>query len=195
MAHLGLPRTSDACVSCHRDTHEGQLGPQCETCHGVATPKFAIASFDHARTQFPLSGRHAPLMCEACHKMETRPSSTGPAAMRRFAGIGTTCFSCHADPHGGQLDEGCQSCHSVETFKVTRYTHLRARALGGFFVGRHASAACSACHKPLALPPRGTQPAAAISVVSYQTSTTCTGCHTDVHRGSLGPRCESCHKP
>jgi hypothetical protein len=26
-------------------------------------------------------------------------------------------------------------------------------------------------------------------------STACSACHTDVHRGALGPRCESCHKP
>jgi hypothetical protein len=32
-------------------------------------------------------------------------------------------------------------------------------------------------------------------LTNYRVPTACTACHTDVHRGALGPRCESCHKP
>jgi predicted CXXCH cytochrome family protein len=46
-----------------------------------------------------------------------------------------------------------------------------------------------ACHKPS---PATTTVRAAIS---YQVSTTCTSCHNDIHRGALGSRCESCHRP
>ena len=76
----------------------------------------------------------------------------------------------------------------AETFKIERYTHQRARALTGFFTGRHLTT-CSACHRPPAARP------AQAPVVAYQVPTTCTACHTDIHRGALGPRCETCHKP
>ena len=37
--------------------------------------------------------------------------------------------------------------------------------------------------------------AARTPFAAYVIPTTCTSCHKDVHRGALGPRCESCHKP
>jgi predicted CXXCH cytochrome family protein len=188
MARVGLAKTSDACVSCHSDVHAGQVSTRCEACHSLDRPKFAVTSFAHEKTRFPLTGKHVGLECATCHRVETRTFPAGTATTRRLTGIGTDCVACHQDPHAGQFKVGCQSCHSVETFTIARYTHLRARALGSFFVGRHVTA-CSACHKPAAA--RSVQAA----VVAYQIPTTCTACHTDIHRGALGPRCETCHKP
>jgi hypothetical protein len=189
MAHVGLTRTPDACLNCHADVHLGQVSARCETCHSVETAKFRVTAFAHDRTAFPLKGKHGPLACEACHKVETRQFPGGMGTARHFTGVGTACASCHADPHDGQLTQGCDRCHSVDTFKVTRYSHLRARALNDFFKGPHVSASCSACHKPAAAPRAG-QPVRA----SYKTPTACTSCHTDIHRGALGPRCENCHR-
>jgi len=187
--HVGLARTSDTCVSCHQDAHAGQFGTRCETCHTLDAPKFAVTSFAHERTRFPLMGKHAPLACSVCHKVETRSFPAGVATTRRYSGLAIECASCHQDPHGGQLDQGCQTCHSAESFTIGRYTHLNASSLRAFFVGEHLSASCTACHKPAIV--RTGLPA----VTTYRTSTTCTNCHTDVHRGALGPRCETCHKP
>ena len=189
MARVGLAKTSDTCVSCHADAHAGQLNARCETCHSVDRPKFAVTTFAHEKTRFPLTGKHASVACANCHKVETGPFPAGTTTARRLTGIGTECVSCHQDPHAGQFTVGCQSCHSAETFKIARYSHLRARSLSWFFTGRHITA-CSACHKPSAA--RGGRGTA---VVAYQVSTTCTVCHTDIHRGALGPRCENCHKP
>jgi hypothetical protein len=188
MTRVGLTKTSDSCVSCHTDAHAGQVSSRCETCHDVEHAKFAVTAFAHERTRFPLTGKHAAVACASCHKVETRQYPAGPATTRRLTGIATDCVSCHQDPHAGQFKVGCQNCHSVDTFTVARYTHLRARALSSFFVGRHI-AACSACHKP------SRTRIAQTAVVAYQVSTSCTTCHTDVHRGALGPRCENCHKP
>jgi hypothetical protein len=66
---------------------------------------------------------------------------------------------------------------------------LRAGALRDFFAGLHLYAPCTSCHKTTSVRTGGVAP------TSYQTSTTCVNCHTDVHRGALGPRCETCHKP
>ncbi len=188
MAHVGLGRTPDTCLNCHADVHLGQLGPRCETCHSVETAKFEVKAFAHDKTAFPLKGKHAPLACEACHKVEARAFPAGTGTARHFTGLGTACASCHRDPHEGQLQQNCDRCHTVDTFTVKRYTHLRARTLTDFFRGPHLSATCAACHKPIAV--RAGQPVQ----WSYRTPTTCTTCHADVHKGALGPRCENCHK-
>jgi hypothetical protein len=164
------------------------VSSQCETCHAIDAPKFALKGFSHERTTFPLKGKHAPLACESCHKVESRRFPAGTGATRHLTGIGTTCVTCHQDKHVGQFAPGCETCHTVETFKVSKYTHVRQRALSDFFRGPHLPATCAACHKPA--PTKGV----AAAPVLYKTSTSCTSCHQDKHRGALGPRCETCHR-
>ena len=190
VVRVGFTKASDTCASCHTDVHLGQLGARCETCHTVETARFAVANFQHGKTKFPLTGKHAPLKCEACHAVATQAFPTGHGTAKRLTGIGTECASCHKDPHASELGSDCQSCHSTDTFAIKRYTHRRAPVLRSFFTGKHITA-CSACHKPA--PGRTSAPA--VVLASYKASTACITCHTDVHRGALGPRCEACHKP
>jgi hypothetical protein len=185
----GFTRTQTTCASCHADIHLGQVETACEACHAIDAPKFAVKGFSHDRTAFPLKGKHGPLACETCHKVESRAYPAGAGAARHFKGVGTSCASCHTDKHAGQFTQGCDTCHSVESFKISRYGHLRQSALRDFFRGPHLSATCAACHK--AAPTRG---GVAAQAVSYKAATSCTSCHTDVHRGALGPRCETCHR-
>lgn len=190
LLRVGFTTTPVACVSCHKDVHLGQFKQSCDICHTVDAPKFRVAAFAHGATKFPLTGKHAPLGCEACHKVETGPFPAGHGTARRLTGVATACASCHQDPHRGQLKQECDTCHGTDTFAVTRYTHKNARALRAFFTGRHASASCAECHKPLDRPP-----AALKAVANYDVSSRCTNCHTDVHKGALGSVCETCHKP
>jgi hypothetical protein len=186
---VGFTSTATSCASCHKDPHLGQLAPACETCHTVDVAKFVVAAFNHATTKFALTGKHVAVLCEKCHKVETGVFPAGNGTAKRFTGIDTSCVTCHQDQHRGQLDRNCLTCHSTETFAVTKYTHKNARALRDFFTGRH-NVTCAQCHKPL--------PSAATGVTSaanYKVTTTCTACHTDVHRGALGPDCAACHKP
>jgi hypothetical protein len=185
---VGFTRTPTACASCHADVHLGQVSRQCETCHAIDAPRFALKGFSHERTRFPLTGKHAPLACESCHKVESRRFPGGTGAARHLTGIGTTCVTCHEDRHAGQFKQECETCHTVETFKVSRYAHVRQRALADFFRGPHLSTTCAACHRPT------TTKGVAAAQVSYKTSTLCTNCHVDTHRGALGPRCETCHR-
>ncbi len=186
----GFVTTATTCVSCHKDVHLGQVSQSCERCHTVETAKFGTVGFSHANTAFALTGTHEALRCEQCHKVETAAFPAGPGTARRLTGLGTTCAACHQDPHKAQLGSDCQTCHTANTFTVTRYTHTNARTLRAFFTGRHASATCARCHKPLAGTPVGVTPSA-----DYRVPTTCTVCHTDVHKGSLGANCAACHKP
>ncbi len=178
-----------ACASCHADVHLGQVGPDCARCHTVAAARFAPVKFAHAATAFTLTGKHAALECAACHKKETAAFPAGRGTAVRLAGLGTTCVSCHADVHRGQLDPRCDACHSTDTFALKTYRH-KNRALGSFFVGAHAAAACDACHARTVAPVAGGGP-----MMNFHVTTTCTSCHDDPHHGSMGNDCITCHKP
>ena len=161
---------STECVSCHRDVHNGQF-PRCTDCHTVEAAKFAPERFDHAKTAFPLTGKHTTVPCAQCH-----PKGAAGAVYR---GTATACASCHKDPHQGQLDSACERCHTVDTFRVERYTH---RNPGAFFRGKHATAQCGACHKRVG------------GAVRFTNLGSCVSCHEDPHGGQFGPACANCHQ-
>jgi hypothetical protein len=186
---VGFTTTATACASCHKDPHLGQLAASCDRCHSIALAKFAVTGFTHATTKFPLTGKHAPVLCEKCHKVETGTFPAGAGTARRFTGLATSCATCHQDPHRGQLDRTCTTCHTVETFALPKYVHKNAKSMRDFFTGRHVTT-CAQCHKPLAGDGPGAKPAS-----NYKVTTSCISCHVDVHRGALGPDCAACHKP
>jgi hypothetical protein len=195
MTRVGLPRTPDTCTSCHRDAHDGQLGTACDTCHTVDTPHFAVPSFRHELTKFPLTGKHAGAQCQDCHTAPAIGGSSAKAA-RQFRGVSTTCATCHPDPHRGELAAACETCHNTDTFTIRNYQHRNARALRSFFTGRHL-VGCEACHPATrsvtALVTRAGSSSRPLQ--SFKARTDCVSCHADIHRGALGPRCETCHRP
>jgi len=182
---------ADSCATCHDDVHRGSFaGQDCAACHTEAG--FEGAPFDHTVTTFALTGSHAPLACSACHE-ESPPlvsSRARASAMVDFTGLETSCASCHADPHQEELGPACESCHSTETFELSRYTHADPTS---FFEGEHADVSCDGCHRPSdAIAPVRT--GATLPVMSFTSaSETCATCHRDVHLGQLGTSCESCH--
>ena len=195
------------CAGCHADVHRGEAGRDrdCAACHRVAafTPAaFSVA--DHARTAYPLQGKHTSTSCSACHT--TAPATAATRAFVRLKMPATTCADCHEDAHAGQAAVrsavgGCTNCHTVEGFKpstITVAAHARFRyALDG----AHANATCAACHAsdrrglPLLLGQTG-RAKFAFAVGD----TTCGTCHVDPHAGrylSGGVRaalgCRACH--
>jgi Cytochrome c7 and related cytochrome c len=181
--------TPTTCVACHRDVHLGQVGSDCQTCHSVAAARFSPDRFSHDATSFPLTGAHVALACVKCHQTATVAFPAGRGTATRLAGLGTTCQSCHADPHLGQVTQACDSCHTTRTFDVGHYTHRQPSR--DFFVGRHLTATCAACHKKVT----GDFPAGHGTAVEFRIGTACVSCHTDPHHGALGPDCGRCHKP
>ncbi len=180
-----------ACVSCHDDVHLGQEASACKTCHSIESPRFTIPAFAHdTRTSFALQGRHTTVACAECHKRETGvfPAKTGSAV--RYKGVGTECRACHDDVHRGQLGDRCETCHQQVTFALPGYKH-RGSQLASFFVGTHAAATCADCHKPTTALAAGRT----ASTVHYAIDRKCVSCHTDIHRGALGPNCATCHRP
>jgi hypothetical protein len=164
-----LPRT---CVGCHRadDAHAARFGTDCAACHH--NERWSRVGYDHARRhEFLLEGAHARLDCHACH--------TGPVKAQR---LGKACENCHVadSPHGASLARQCENCHGTEAWdQAVRFDHdLTDWPL----LGLHAVVGCAQCHASKAF---------------ADAPTDCVSCHRqdDVHGGSLGQRCDTCHSP
>jgi hypothetical protein len=180
--------TPTACASCHADPHLGQVGTECKACHSVAAPKFAPDLFVHTRSRFLLAGKHQQVACAKCHRAEAAAFPAGQGTAVRLNGLATDCRSCHADIHLGQVGPACETCHSAETFEITKYQHRRPAAT--FFAGGHQKPKCAACHKSVTGPfPSGEGTAVRLTGLA----TTCQSCHADVHLGQVGAACETCH--
>jgi len=183
------------CTDCHKDTHEGRLGPSCVGCHSTdAWKSIQGAEFDHGRTRYPLEGKHREVRCEQCHP---------PSAPLTVAGF-DKCATCHRDTHLGQFVEredlgACEACHTVMGFRPSRYTladHQRSKFP---LDGAHGAIACDQCH-PTVDPATLPQPvSAAEPTLRFRfSSVLCVDCHDDSHRGQLdrfmtGGGCEQCH--
>jgi hypothetical protein len=132
---------SPACQSCHNDPHKGQLGDQCAKCHNVESWK-AAKDFDHSKTRYPLTGLHAKVPCESCHKPD---APGGPARYRDMKF--DTCSACHIDPHKGEFKKACEACHTTSSWKTMLpgfdFDHSKTRYT---LLGKHAQVACTACH-------------------------------------------------
>lgn len=183
-----------ACVSCHADVHQAELGTACESCHSVSS--FAVRTYAHKASGPFFAGQHASLRCEQCHQ-GLAPAQAAVAASRvpvtplavRFTKAARACVSCHTDIHLGQFTATCETCHTVETAKFgVTLDHAKQTAFA--LTGRHAAVVCRDCHKT----ETGRFPAGSGTAVRLKgVGVTCASCHTDVHLGQLPARCEQCH--
>jgi len=182
--YLGLSTT---CVSCHRkdDPHQGQFGTRaCEDCHSEGDWK-KPDRFDHAKTRYPLRGRHRDIQCRECHT--PIPGKQGALQLTGLA-FGT-CAACHQkdDPHGGQFrGRRCEECHTeLDWKKAERFDHSATRYP---LTGRHRNVACEKCHTPMPGPTHALR----LRGIAFET---CASCHTkdDPHNGRLGTTCADCH--
>ncbi len=125
---IGIPVD---CYSCHQkdDTHQGTFGQDCGACH--TTDSWANATFDHSKTNFPLTGAHVSVVCSQCHVNNV------------FKGTPTQCNSCHADPsyHLGLFGINCVSCHTT-----TAWTPATFNGPHHFPLNHGRASSCQACH-------------------------------------------------
>ena len=128
--------TPSDCYSCHKqdDEHNGRFGTDCGACHQPI--KWEDATFDHNKSNFPLTAGHTNVPCEKCH-------ATG-----QFAGLSTNCSSCHNDPtyHAGMFGLDCAACHTTQNW-FARYngSHPGIADEGGRGVN-HGGTSCRTCH-------------------------------------------------
>jgi len=190
------------CTDCHKDAHDGQFaGPphnnRCEECHtvqGFQRSLFTIAM--HQKTKFPLTGAHAAVPCNECHK-QGLAHRTDKILPFHFAD--KTCTACHQDPHHGEFRDrmarrrpdgttfGCEACHNTRSWtEVNGFDH----SMTNFpLFGVHRTVSCRQCHK--AIP--GTH-----EIQFKGTSLECETCHTEPHAGQFKNRsgktpCADCH--
>jgi hypothetical protein len=143
------------------------MATNCQTCH--STRAWTPATFDHSKTQFPLTGAHTSLLCAKCH---TNPNT--------FGGLSTTCVSCHQKPadHPANTGNNCSACHTTKDWSSATFDHAAA----GFpLTGGHANLLCAKCH---------TNPNTFSGL-----STACSSCHSKPadHPANTGNNCGACH--
>jgi len=174
----------DQCVSCHEDVHEGKFGTNCVECHQESGFRNLrnMDQFDHARTAFPLEGKHVVVDCRDCHE-GGRFTEPMPHAV---------CTDCHTDYHEGQfsarpLAGDCAECHSVEGFEYTSFGAAEHLTTDFPLRGAHLATPCLACHLE--------GDAWVFSGLSHD----CKACHDDIHQGHIDAQyypdadCRSCH--
>jgi hypothetical protein len=149
------------------------VSPDCSQCHTVnGFSEFTYTIEQHNAGVFQLKGAHLATPCFACHKKQVSVTDTS----WHFKDIGKQCVDCHKDIHQTFISEkyypeaNCKNCHSENKWNSVSFDHSKTN-FG--LTGAHAIKTCRDCHF------RKTN-----GVANQQfkgTSTTCTGCHTDVH--------------
>jgi hypothetical protein len=170
-----------------------------------ANPK----DFDHLKTGYPLTGRHAQTRCESCHQNGI------------FKGTPRDCASCHLS--GQRFARGnvvmpqqhvptqaaCDTCHTTRAFAGARFNHAGVAPgtcqtchTGSLASGKPAnhiatSASCDSCHRTTAW-----SPAAGFDHAGVVAGT-CATCHgagratgkSAQHMPTnAGQSCDDCHR-
>lgn len=156
----------------------GSISIPCDGCHSTDSWSMRTdAQFDHAKTGFPLAGRHKIAACKSCHEKLV------------FTGASTACASCHSDVHGSELGTSCLRCHSNDSWIITNIRQLHQQTRFPL-VGQHLLADCDQCHLNTAIHRYAGTPL------------NCIGCHRDVYLATQNPNharagfsleCGQCH--
>ncbi len=174
---------STACATCHKDPHLGQLGTQCQTCHGAETWKLPGYKHQDKNLVDFFSSKHGTVPCADCHKEKTQAFPAGPGTAVVFKGTATQCAACHKDFHNGTLGTKCESCHNVKVWKNASRAFHKDTIFP--LEGRHLTTPCGACH---------------LKGVTKGTPNRCFDCHwirhkDDKYETRLGNECGDCHRP
>ena len=177
------------CADCHADIHKKQLGANCEQCHTVRGWGVSIQQIQDHNNRFPLTGAHAAVDCDACHKN---------AGNSKFETMSTNCLSCHmADfkrvknpdhvAGGSAFQAPCEQCHTTDNWLNAKFDHATT---GFLLTGGHADPprTCADCHS---------------GPNSYNLAgATCVSCHLKVYQSAKNPdhvaggfaqTCQDCH--
>lgn len=209
---LGRGTAQLKCLECHTEIRErltrrrgmhavwvsaNATGKECARCHsdhnGVDFPLVhwepSREAMDHSKTGFALTGKHAGVACEKCHKAENILAAAWASILikdlnRTYLGLSRDCISCHKDEHRGQLRKDCARCHRVDGWKpASLFNHATAKFA---LTGAHEKVLCAKCH------PTVTDAKLFVKYVGLSFAK-CTSCHTDPHKGSFTTPCQSCH--
>ena len=183
--YSGLPTE---CWGCHEPAYRAttnpdhelsQFGQDCRACHGESA--WSPSTFDHAGTDFPLTGAHAAISCASCH------------VDGQYQGTPADCWSCHQadyvqainpDHQAGQYPQDCAVCHTTSAWQPASFNH---NSTDFPLTGAHVTIACAACH---------------VSGQYSGTPTDCLSCHEGDYQAATDPDhtaagfptdCAACH--
>jgi hypothetical protein len=186
------------CEVCHKSPHVNQfskalLAKKCTECH-VSEGWNVVKSgkgFDHAKTRFPLTGKHFETSCTECHVKNKKQIFRWNSADAGF------CIECHENVHIKQFDaktqaQSCQECHSTKNFTERfKFDHNKTTYP---LKGAHTNVECSLCHTPtnFIFPVKPGHHMNKYLFPQIQKDS-CLACHHDVHKGQLPKDCTQCH--
>jgi len=180
----GRMKDVENCAGCHSE-HKGR---------NFDPVQAALAKFNHNRTVFPLTNKHALIECQDCHTAAS------------YGEVSKTCAGCHAEPalHAGLFAPECESCHDTAAWQPANldgqpFDHAKtAFSLVKHQLGYDGQPVnCASCHSQ------------ALKTVDTRA---CIDCHTGhparqavaeklanpadfmrVHADTYGTDCMSCH--
>jgi hypothetical protein len=135
------------CYQCHQSNYQiptnpnhvtANLSHDCRTCH--TTTSWIPSTFSHASTNFPLTGAHTSIQCQACH--------TNGNYQLTYA----NCYQCHAttfqqttNPNHvtRNFSHDCQACHTTASWSTTTFDHTTTSFP---LTGAHTAILCQTCH-------------------------------------------------
>jgi hypothetical protein len=194
------------CLTCHaeirkeldskRGYHFVVSTSNCLTCHKDHLGKDAQitvsdrSAFDHTKTGFTLTGKHATKGCDDCHTAKfIKDPEIAKKGRKTVLGLNVACISCHEDHHRGVLGTDCNSCHSTTAWKpASNFDHSKTKFA---LLGKHRDVTCDKCHKePVANNESRT------SILGTKSFADCAPCHSSHHNAKfLSQTCTSCHVP
>src|SRR6516164_10946741 len=159
------------CQDCHADIHKRQLGANCEGCHTVRGWQVSVQQVQQHNNRFPLTGAHATVDCDACHK---------GAASGQFIGLSTQCYSCHSSDFQSTVNPNhvqakfsttCETCHTTDNWLNAKFDH---NSVGFPLSGGHSvpPRQCVDCH---------------VNNNYNLNSTDCISCHLKDFQGTTNP--------
>ncbi|HSL90040.1 MAG TPA: hypothetical protein VK870_12115 [Ignavibacteriaceae bacterium] len=200
---LGQQVLNSKCLDCHTEIkvlinkrsgyHSSSevLDKDCWSCHSEHHGRnFRIINFDekkfnHDKTGFKLTGSHIDIECSKCHNSSFIKDPAIKKKNKSFLGLDAKCQSCHSDYHQNTLGEDCLSCHNTIKFRpAENFNHNKARFQ---LTGIHQNVECSKCHF---FEKRNGKDFQKFRELSFSS---CSSCHTDIHKGAFGIDCKSCH--
>jgi hypothetical protein len=178
-----------ACATCHLNDYQKTANPNhtaagfsqdCSICH--TTTSWTGATFDHSKTRFPLTGKHATAACSTCH------------VNNQYATLSTACSNCHLNDYQKTTNPGhaaagfpqdCSQCHTTTGWTGATFDHSTRTKFP--LTGKHTAVTCSQCH---------------VNNVFAGLGTACESCHLKSYQATSNPNhasagfpqtCALCH--
>ena len=200
---LGKQVQASKCLDCHTEIKKlidenrgyhssGEVKKkECWDCHSehhgrtFRIVNFDRGSFDHSKAGFKLTGKHAEVKCNDCHKQEFIQTHEVLSRKNTLLGLSQACKGCHEDVHKGSLGARCDDCHNTASFnKIENFDHSKTAFK---LTGAHINVTCNKCHPAQVVNGKKMLKLKGIAFAS------CVNCHKDVHLGKFGNDCQSCH--